>query len=259
MTHESALHQFLKKNIAPSVKRYSRLEVVGLENLPAAGQGAMLACNHSGGLWWDAACLYAALDHRVVSFVAHHWDAKVGLMRNVLEKLDCSFLDESLSDISEQGSVVTGAKSGKLMCLYPEESYHTFRHRYTLFNFSPHIIKYAKIAQVPIIPVSIIGVEEAAPTLFGPKFNKVPLHVPFHFPLILPVKVTVEFGKPCLYDELIPKLPEGLSAVPSIELTDEESFAMAARKLRQLMHDTISKYKKCRLSDEKYIDREGWF
>ena len=252
MESDSVLYRFVQRNVAPIVKGYSRLEVVGLENLPPEGEGALLACNHSGSVWWDALCLITGLGDRSVNFVAHHWDAKLRFMRLFLESLDCGFLDEHVCDICESGSVVKGLQSGKLMCIYPEESYHSFRHRYTLFKFSSHVVKYADVAKVPIIPVAIIGVEEAAPTFFGPKFKNVPLHVPFHPPLILPFKVTIEIGKPYFYEELLPSTAGALA-------DEDECYVLAADQLRGHMFSTMSRYRACRISDEKYIDRQAWY
>jgi len=66
MESTSAFYRFIQRNLSPVVKRYSRLEIVGLENLPADGEGALLACNHSGSIWWDALCLIAGLGDRPV-------------------------------------------------------------------------------------------------------------------------------------------------------------------------------------------------
>jgi len=252
MKPDTDFYRFVQHNVSPLVKRYSRLEVVGLENLPSEGRGALLACNHSGSIWWDALCLIAGLGDRPVNFVAHHWDAKLRFMRLFLESLGCGFLDEHVCDICDSGSVVKGVKSGKLMCIYPEESYHSFRHRYALFKFSPHVVKYADVAKVPIVPITIIGAEEAAPTFIGPKFKNVPLHIPLHPPLILPFKVTIDIGKPYYYEELLPS--------SRTALTDKgECYALAAERLREHMFSTMSRYRICRLSDETYIDRQAWY
>ncbi|MBV1920574.1 MAG: 1-acyl-sn-glycerol-3-phosphate acyltransferase [Pseudomonadales bacterium] len=252
MKSDSVLYSFVQRNITPVVKMYSRLEVVGLENIPTEGKGALLACNHSGSVWWDALCLIAGLGDRPVNFVAHHWDAKLRFMRLFLENFGCGFLDEHVCDICESGSVVKGVQSGKLMCIYPEESYHSFRHRYTLFKFSAHVVKYADLAKVPIIPITIIGAEEAAATFFGPKLKKVPLHIPLHPPIILPFKVTIDIGKPCFYEELLPSDTETL-------MGKDECYTQAAEQLRKHMFSTMSQYRTCRLSDEKYIDRHAWY
>jgi len=260
MESESALYNFVQKWVSPVVRTYSRLEIVGLDNLPPFGSGAILACNHSGSMWWDALCLVAALGDRKVSFVAHHWDAKLGVMRKLLESFDCGFMDEHVCDIGEDCSVVQGAKSGKLMALYPEESYHSFRHRYTLFSFSHHVIKYAKVASVPVIPITIIGVEEAAPTLFGPKFKNVPLHVPLHPPIILPFKVTIDIGKAFDYEEFLSSSEVGLQHQHDEDQgIDEDVYGLAAQQLRQNIFSTMSKYRTCQISDEKYIERTAWY
>ncbi|OUS30201.1 hypothetical protein A9Q99_06920 [Gammaproteobacteria bacterium 45_16_T64] len=252
MESTSGLYGFVQRNISPLVRKYSRLEVVGLDNLPDEGDGALLACNHSGSLWWDALCLIAGVGDRPVNFVAHHWDAKVSVMRRLLEGLECGFLDEECCDIDEDCSVVNLTKSGRLMCIYPEESYHSFRHRYTLFRFSPHVCKYSDVANAPIIPVTIIGAEEAAATFFGPKFKSVPLHFPLHPPLILPFKVTVVIGEPCTYESLV-------SASSEQVLDKEQGYDVAAQQLRKNMFDTMSQYRQCKISDEQYIHRTAWY
>ncbi|MCG8670885.1 MAG: hypothetical protein MI867_15850, partial [Pseudomonadales bacterium] len=167
------------------------------------------------------------------------WDAKIPLLKKPLDMIECSFLDECEDHIDEHCEVVNGLLAGKQMCIYPEESYHSFRHRYTLFKFSSHVARYAQKANVPIVPVNVIGAEEAAPTLIGMKKAKVPLHVPFHLPIILPLKITIDIGLPIQPQEL--------------ELVDNPE-----EMLRQRMYSTISKYRKCKLSDDKYIDKSSW-
>lgn len=244
---ENKVYRFAQNYIAPAVKKYSRLQVVGAENLPPIGKGALLACNHSGSFWWDALCLVSALSERQIHFIAHHWDAKVSLLRKPLDIIECSFLDECEDHIDDHCEVVNQLKAGKQMCIYPEESYHSFRQRYTLFQFSPHVIRYADKANVPIVPITIIGAEESAPTLIGLKKESVPLHIPFHLPLILPFKVTIDIGKPIYPDDL------------ALSSDSQKSYTAAAEQLRMKMHESMSHYRKCKLSDEKYIERKAWF
>ncbi|MDX1692881.1 MAG: 1-acyl-sn-glycerol-3-phosphate acyltransferase [Ketobacteraceae bacterium] len=240
-------YAFAQTFVAPVVRGYSRLEVCGASNLPEPGRGALLACNHSGSLWWDALCLISALPDRQLQFIAHHWDAKVPAIKAMLDLVDCSFLDACEHDIDEQCEVVERLRAGEQMCIYPEESYHSFRHRYTLFQFSPHVIRYARAADVPVIPVGIVGVEEAAPTLFGFKKAEVPLHIPLHPPVILPVKVTIEIGEPV--------------SVASLAGTqgDDADVDEMANRLRQRVATLINRHRPCHVSDEKYIHRQSWF
>lgn len=244
---DNAVYRFAQRFVAPIVKRYARLEVKGIENLPPAGQGALLACNHSGSLWWDALCLVSGLADRRIQFIAHHWDASVPAIKAMLDWVDCSFLDACEQDIHENCEVVQRLRAGEQMCIYPEESYHTYRDRYTLFRFSPQVIRYAAAANVPVIPVAVIGVEEAAPTLFGLKKAEVPLHIPLHPPLILPAKVTLQLGQPLTVEALQSGLIEGDAAAE-----------LMADRLRQRLAALIGLYRPCKCSDEKYIHRRSW-
>ena len=257
---DNAIYQFAQRFVAPLVRRYARLEINGLENLPAPGQGALLACNHSGSLWWDALCLVSALPDRRIQFIAHHWDATVPAIKAMLDLVDCSFLDTCDHDIHEHCEVVQRLKAGEQMCIYPEESYHTFRDRYTLFQFSPQVIRYARAAGVPVVPIAIIGVEEAAPTFFGLKKAEVPLHIPLHPPLILPTKVTIEIGEALTVEDLQSGFARagvtGEALLREETMVSEEAMADA---LRQRLAAMMAVYRPCRCSDEKYIHRRSWF
>ncbi len=248
---ENPIYQFGQNFLFPLVKGYSRLKITGEASLPPAGQGALIACNHSGSIWWDALTLASALSDRQVQFIAHHWDATVPWIKKALDQLDTAFLDASLDKISPQSAIVKRLKLGEQMCIYPEESYHSFRHRYTLFRFSAQVIKYAELADVPIIPIAVIGAEEAAPTLFGLKKSSVPLHIPMHLPFILPVQITIDIGKPLYIKDL-------KAACKNTE-TDRVDYDMLAELVRQQLYVQIKKYRDCRLSNEKYIERRSWF
>lgn len=235
--------------IAPGVKRYSRLQVKGLEHLPPQGEGFILAGNHAGSHWWDAFCLATAIEDRHIHFIAHHWDAKIKMLRDFQARMGGYPLDEHLADIHQDSPICQALTSGKLLCIYPEESYHSFRDRYTLFRFAPQVVKYAQLAQVPIIPVVAIGVEEAAPVYAGIKFAKVPIHVPLHPVLIFPFQVTIEFGPPVYASELADNGP----------LKTEQDYLNAAQTLRLRLHSIINQYRECKLDDTAYIDAQKWF
>ncbi|MBF0236588.1 MAG: 1-acyl-sn-glycerol-3-phosphate acyltransferase, partial [SAR324 cluster bacterium] len=177
--------------INPLVKRYARLNIEGKENLPEPGKPFLIACNHSGGMWWDALCLVTSMPERQLHFIAHHWDGTIKPMRVMLESVGSYFLAPTLDEINENDPVVVGLKQGKAMCQFPEESYHTFRNRYTLYQFSGQVIKYSHLANTPIIPTAVIGAEEAAPTFWGPKIKGIPWHIPMHPPIYLPLPITI--------------------------------------------------------------------
>lgn len=235
--------------IAPGVKRYSRLQVKGLEHLPPQGTGFILAGNHAGSNWWDAFCLATAIEDRHIHFIAHHWDAKIKMLREFQERMGGYPLDEHLSDINEDSPICHALNAGKMLCIYPEESYHSFRDRYTLFRFAPQVVKYAQLANVPIIPVAAIGVEEAAPVFAGIKLAKVPIHFPLHPIVILPFQVTIEFGPPVYASELA---NNGL-------LRSEQDYSNAAQQLRLRLNSIINQYRDCKLDDTAYIEVKKWF
>lgn len=239
----TTVYRRLSRLLGPLVRGYARLEVRGLARLPPPGYGALLACNHSGSLWWDAFCLVAGIPDRQIHFIAHYWDASIKPVRWLLHRLDSYFLDRSLAEIDAASEIVGALRTGKLMCVYPEESYHCFRDRYTLFAFAPHALKYAELAGVPILPVAVIGVEEAAPTLFGIKLRGVPLHIPLHPPLILPFKVTIEIGPARHFEELAP----------------HGDYHRGAMELRAQLHAMIKPYRRCRLSDLRYLEQRSWY
>ncbi len=247
-----SLYQQLHSLLAPWIRQYTRLEVRGIENLPSGESGALLACNHAGNLWWDAICLIASISDRQLHFIAHHWDATIPPVKLLLENLDNYFLSPSLKEITPDDAVVQSLRKGQLMCQYPEESYHTFWQRYTLFRFSPQIVKYAYLAEVPIIPVAVIGVEEASPTLLGIKRPGIPLHIPLHLPFILPLKITIEFGQPYSVKKLIgqPHLPQ---------LLDATAYQKGADSLRRHLQALISQYRTCHLSELRYVEKSGLF
>ena len=81
----------------------------------------------------------------------------------------------------------------------------TIFNRYELQNFGTGFIRLAMETKTPIVPIAVIGCEEALPSLskLGPLAKK--LGIPY-IPLIatgpvpLPTKVTLRFGKPILFD-----------------------------------------------------------
>ena len=240
------LYCAVRQYLSPIVKRYARLQTNGLDNLPKTG--ALLACNHSGGMWWDAVNLVTAIPNRKITFVAHYWDGDVAPIRAFLDRLGSRYLDKSMDTIDKNNSIVQDLKAGALMCIYPEESYHTIRDRYTLFNFKPQVFKYAKLAGVPIIPTCVIGAEEASPTLYGIKRANIPWHIPLHPPIILPFKISIRFGKPHSY-----KHWTGKGSNPKF-LTDTD-YTIGATNLRRDLFQMMSEHRNCHMQDEDYIDK----
>lgn len=245
-------YQQVRTLLGPLLRIYARVELETQSPLPSKDQGMILASNHSGHLWWDSLCLAVAFPDTQVRFIAHHWDASIKPIKKILDQLDVLYLDEHLADISTESPVVKALRTGAIACQYPEESYHSFWRRYTVHRLSPHILKYAQLAGVPIVPTAMIGVEEAAPCLLGYKPQGVPLHVSLLPPLILPLKVRVLLGAPLSFEEL--------TGVDPGQTVSPEVLQHGADRLQLHMLALLKTHRpRARASQLRYIDHRGWW
>ncbi|MFH0900219.1 MAG: lysophospholipid acyltransferase family protein [Pseudomonadota bacterium] len=189
-------------------EKYFRIEVEGMENIGETGR-ALLVANHSGTLPYDAAMVMYTVrrntpSHREVrtlveDFVFHFpylgtLVNRIGGVRACQENAERLLGQEQLVIVFPEG--IKGI--GKL-----------YRDRYRLQRFGRGgFVRLALRTDSPIIPVAIIGAEEAQPMLarvtWFSRFLRVP-YVPITptFPLLgpagllpLPSKWTIRFGKP---------------------------------------------------------------
>ena len=141
-----------------------RCEVEGVERVPADG-GALLVSNHSGALPPDASMIAKAIkeEHprpRPLSITVEHFFkgcpgfsmllAKVGAVPAHPANVHRLLFDE-----------------GKLVLVFPEGREGTeklYRERYRLRRFGRGgFVEAAMRARAPIVPVAVVGAEEAAP------------------------------------------------------------------------------------------------
>jgi 1-acyl-sn-glycerol-3-phosphate acyltransferase len=229
--------EFLKKT-APVLEflwsKYFRVRLTGMENIPDQG-AALLVANHSGGLPWDGAMLMHATHfhhpaHRplrplVASFAFHSsW------MRPVVARVG--------GVRASMDNAVALCKAGQLIGVFPEGLRGVgklYRERYRLTHFGRGgFVRLARTANVPIIPVAIVGAEETHPVLA--KLTRVaqPLGLPYipitpTFPLLgplgllpVPTKWSIKIGEPIL-------LPPGTGS-------KEETLDMAESVRSRLDH-----------------------
>lgn len=146
-------------------KRYFRVEVSGLDNIPDVGR-ALIVANHSGTLPWDGALLMHAVRHEhparrdlrplIEDFVFHFpylgvFINRIGGVRACQENAERLLEADQLAAVFPEG--IKGA--GKL-----------FKDRYRLQRFGRGgFIKLALRTGSPIVPLAIIGAEEANPML----------------------------------------------------------------------------------------------
>jgi 1-acyl-sn-glycerol-3-phosphate acyltransferase len=191
--------------------KYFRIKLIGMENVPAQG-AALLVANHSGGLPWDGTMLMHATH-------CHH------PARRPLRPLVANFAFQSpwmRPVVARIGGVRASmqnalalCQAGQLLGVFPEGLRGVgklYRERYRLTYFGRGgFIRLARTANVPVIPVAIVGAEETHPVLA--KLTRVaqPLGLPYipitpTFPLLgplgllpVPTKWTIQIGEPMLF------------------------------------------------------------
>jgi 1-acyl-sn-glycerol-3-phosphate acyltransferase len=192
-----------------------RTEVEGIENVPAAG-GALLVANHAGALPPDAAMIAKAIreEHprpRPLNITVEHFFKGYPGFSMLIPKIGCvpahpANVQRLLYD-EEQ-----------LVLVFPEGRKATeklYKDRYRLRRFGRGgFVEAAMRARVPIVPVCVVGAEEAAPVFAQVGLMKrltgllyFPITPTFpHFGLLgmlgyLPAKFKIRFLEPISFDE----------------------------------------------------------
>ena len=196
-------------------RHWFRVEVEGIENLPGAG-GAMLVSNHSGALPPDAAMIAKGIreEHprpRPLNITVEHFFKGYPGFSMLIPKIGCvaahpANVHRLLYD-EEQ-----------LVLVFPEGRKGTeklYKDRYRLRRFGRGgFVEAAMRARAPIVPVCVVGAEEAAPVfaqlglfkrLTGLLYFPITPTFP-HFGLLgmlgyLPAKFKIRFLEPLHFDE----------------------------------------------------------
>ena len=207
--------EVLTAAVEPLAEKWFRLEVRGIENIPAEG-GALLVANHSGTVPIDgvitgyAVKKYSGRNLRPLGADLVFALPFVGqIARKVGATLACTADAERL------------LTTGELAGVWPEGFKgigKPFAERYKLQRFGRGgFVSSAMRAQVPIVPVSIVGAEEIYPLVGNvPSLARL-LGIPYlpitpFFPLLgplgmipLPSKWIIEFGEPIRTDAYEPE------------------------------------------------------
>jgi 1-acyl-sn-glycerol-3-phosphate acyltransferase len=189
-------------------KRWWRIEVVGLEHVPA-DRPVMFVANHSGLLPWDGLALAETVEEahgpaRRPRFLIADWLITLPFAQPALARLG------GVRACRENAERLLA--SGRSVVAFPEGvkgAAKTFRDRYRVQRFGRGgAVRLALAAGVPIVPVAIVGAEETHPILFklgaparllGLPFLPVTPTFPWFGPfgaLPLPSKWVISFGEP---------------------------------------------------------------
>ncbi len=203
--------RFFTAALRPLAEKWFRIEVRGIENIPATG-GALVVSNHSGTLPMDALMTTVTIrDH------ADRFLRPLGA--------DLVFRLPLVGSMARKGGATLACgedaermlRNGELVGVWPEGFKgigKSFSDRYKLQRFGRGGFVSAAIRTgVPIIPVSVVGAEEIYPLVGNiPTLARL-LGVPYipitpFFPLLgplglvpLPSKWLIEFGEPIRTDE----------------------------------------------------------
>jgi len=228
-----------------------RVDVEGIENVPSEG-GALLTSNHSGALPPDAPMIMQAIrrEHarpRPLYMLGEHWfkgypgvsalTAKIGLVAAHPANAQRLLGDEQ-----------------RLLLVFPEGAKATrklYWQRYRLRRFGRGgFVRTAIRAGVPIVPVAVVGAEEAMPV-----FAQVPLlerltgllyfpvnHAFPHFGaaaalMYLPAKFQIRFLEPIDLSGLGPEDAEDVALVQSV---GEEVRARIQAELEDMLRRRTS-------------------
>ncbi|MBY8878213.1 lysophospholipid acyltransferase family protein [Actinacidiphila acidipaludis] len=223
--------QVLMSLLRPLFDGYFRVEVKGVENIPAEG-GALVVSNHSGTLPIDALMTQVAVhDHhpagRHLRLLAADLVFMLPLVNELARKaghtLACA---EDAQSLLERGEVVGVMPEGFKGLGKP------FSERYKLQRFGRGgFVATALKTGVPIVPCSVVGAEEIYPMIGNSRTLARILGFPY-FPLTptfpwlgplglipLPTKWTIQFGAPIPTDTYPPEAAEDPMLV--FNLTDQ--------------------------------------
>ncbi|HLK91476.1 MAG TPA: lysophospholipid acyltransferase family protein [Polyangia bacterium] len=188
--------------------RYFRVRLLGIENVPPNG-AAILVGNHSGGIPYDGALLLHGVHrnhpaHRQVRPLVANFAFRAGWMANIVARIG--------GVRASRETALPLLAAGELVAVFPEGLRGVgklYRERYRMARFGRGgFVRLASEAQVPLLPVAIVGAEEIHPVIGKITSLAEPLGLPYipitpTFPwlgplglLPVPTKWTIQIGPP---------------------------------------------------------------
>lgn len=238
LSSEQLLYHVFPRLFMEMLRKYFRLEIEGLENIPRNG-AVIIAPNHSGFSGFDAMMLAYVLQkegRRHPKVMTHHlW-----------------FLTETTTlPAQKMGFFEATFENGKkflkqkhLLVLFPEGengNFKTTTRKYQLQEFKRGFIRLALATGSPIVPTLVIGAEETHINLQKLKFSKFLRGLVLPLPLNivpLPARWKIVFDKPIT-------LPFGPEKVKDRELCHDlatEIQESMQKKLNKILKNRKSSY-----------------
>ena len=222
------LYRFMPSLLMELLGSYFRLEIEGIENIPAKGP-AIIAPNHSG---------YAGLDALILM---HEINKATGRVPRVLMHSFWFLAQTTAIPATKVGFIKATTENGlhqlrknNLIVLFPEGEYGNFKastKAYKLQEFKRGFVRMALAEQCPIIPTLVLGAEESQINLASLKASKyfpgTVLPLPLNI-IPLPSKWKIIFLKPI-------HLPYKPDAAGDKELVHE-----TAQEIRESMQKALS-------------------
>lgn len=178
------LDEELVEELARRLRRlrdYARLHVEGLEKIPEGK--AVLVANHTGALGLDHALLFLTLHEelgRTFRTAVHPSFFELPLVRDLAPRL--GFFEVSVTTSMQL------LDHDELVLYFPEGedgNLKPFWRYYELQPFHPGFSRVALAADAPIVPITIVGGEDANPNLGQPKWLRERAEFPVPLPLTL--------------------------------------------------------------------------
>jgi 1-acyl-sn-glycerol-3-phosphate acyltransferase len=227
----------------PLYRSWFRAEWEGLEHLPTTG-GALLVANHAGAVPMDAPVIVHGVEEEIGRPV-------YTLAENVLWSMP--FVGTIFSRIGGVNAHPDNAhrllRDGQLVLVFPEGTKatgKTFSERYQLRRFGRGgFVQLAARAGVPVVPIAVVGSEEAMPNLANvaplARMLRVP-YVPVTAQMLvlgplgafafLPAKFTVRVLEPVHLD-----LPAGQERYSAARVVEEAEGVR--QRIQDALHDML--------------------
>lgn len=163
---EVRAHKF-RRFISFLMRHLTRTEFVGGENIPARG-GVLLATNHMSRM--DIPALFITPSRPEMTALVTTKYLKYPFLRWFIITANGIWLDRDTADFSAFRKAVEALQAGKALGIAPEGTRSVTA---SLLEGKPGTALLALRAGVPIVPVAIIGTEDAVPKLLHFKRPKI--------------------------------------------------------------------------------------